>query len=142
MKKFLKIVWIIFAVIIAFLVIVFVIVWLNTSWIDEKANKVISEIQNWNIEQLYSEINSIEKANNIKNGLTLEDLKNAIILPNGKADLRTIKNVVWNGRGFENSMKYIEWDWELDNWIKIHLRLEFIEKDWEYVFFWINWKAI
>ncbi len=136
MKTFLKIIWIIAAIIIWIIVIVM----FNTAWIDEKANDVIKNIQAWNIDTLYSEIKEVEKAKWVENWLKLETFKNAIILPTGQADLRTIKNVSWNWRWFENWIKYIEGTWNLWNWMKINLRLEFIEKDWVYKFVWINWQ--
>ena len=142
MKKFLKILWYIFLGLISFVILVFIIVWVTTKWIDEKANEVISQIQAWNIEPLYNEIHNLEVEANIPNQLTFEQFKNAIILPNWLADLRTIKNISWNWRWFENNVKYIEWDWELANWMKIHLRLEFVEKDWKYIFYWIVWNQI
>jgi hypothetical protein len=142
MKKILKIVWIFIVSIIVFLIIVFTLVWVNTAWIDEKANEVINKIQAWNIEALYTEIQKIEKETKIENWLTLKELTNAIILPSGQADLRTIKNVVWTWRWFENNMKYIQWEWDLDNGLRIELKLEFLEKDWKYLFYGIFWKQI
>jgi len=141
MKKALKIIWIIFASIVWFLIIVFAIVWVSTSWIDEKVNEVVTKIQTWDIQSLYSEMQTIEKDNWIKNWLSLEDLTNAIILPSWQADLRTLKNLNWTWKWFENNIKYVEWEWDLDNWITIKIRLDFVEKDWEYLFYWINWNA-
>ena len=142
MKKFLKVLWYIFLGILVFVVLVFIIVWVSTKWVDERANDVISQIQAWNIEQLYNEIHNLEVEANVANQLSLEQFQNAIVLPNGLADLRTIHDVSWNWRWFENNIKYIEWDWILWNGIKIHLRLEFLEKDWEYKFYWIVWNQV
>lgn len=141
MKKALKIVWIIFASIIWFLILVFALVWVTTAWIDDKANEIITQMQAWNIESMHSEIALIEQNNNIENGLTLEELTNAIILPSWQADLRTIKNVSWNERWFENEIKYIKWEGDLDNWLKIEIRLDFIETETWYLFYWINWQS-
>jgi hypothetical protein len=142
MKKFLKVLGYIFLWLVAFVVIVFVIVWITTSWIDEKANNVIFNIKQWKIESLFNELHSIEVENNVANQLTIEELKNAIVLPNWKADLRTLGDVNWDTRWFENGIKYIEWEWVLWSWLKIRIRLEFIEKDDNYIFYGITWKQV
>ena len=91
---------------------------------------------------MHSEVREIEDMANSKEHLSLEDLTNAIVLPSWKADLRTIKDVSWTWRWFENSVKYIEWNATINDWIKIKIKLKFVKKDGEYLFLWISWNAV
>lgn len=127
MKKFLKVI----GIIAAFIVVIIAIVFLGTSWVRDAANEVVDQISQWQLEAVYnsSALVSIMSYNDFAGNMwvgTPMSIENA-------------KLRWWNGRGFENSEKYIYGTFVFEDWTEEILTFWFEKVEDEYIFLGITW---
>jgi len=118
-----KIILIALAAIGGIVVIVFAVVSLTTTGVSKKADSILTQFKNGDVEAVYNE-------SAMKNDFTLAEFKEAMGI-GSKHSIAEATKVAWTGKGFKNSEKYIYGDFKFPTGTVQTLTFYFVEDNGE-----------
>jgi len=125
MKKVLKILLSIIAVIVLLGGLIVAGIFWMTSGVTEEADSVLTKLHNNEIEEVY-------KNSAFADEMPIEKFKEALGVGT-PIDFTKMKKISWTGRGFKNSIKYVDGDFTLPNGETLSIRFAFIVTDGKYI---------